>query len=96
MQELYHKEIGNHFSHKDGMVTIDGCDFPKEGNKTAGAMRQYCGHRGKVSPSQASIIIGYLSYLGSCFVDSELYLPQKWFDESYFSSCKKCGIPNDI
>jgi SRSO17 transposase len=36
-------------SHQDGMITGDGCDFPKNGSNSVGVSRQYCGSLGKTA-----------------------------------------------
>ena len=57
---------------------LDGSDFPKQGRKSVGAARQYCGRLGKVASCQAGMFLAYVSPLGRALVDKRLYLPESW------------------
>jgi len=92
----YQKELGETLSHPDGMITGDGCDFPKKGNGSVGVARQYCGRLGKVDNCQASVMTGYASPMGYGLVDYGLYMPKTWFDESHAALRKKCQVPGGV
>jgi SRSO17 transposase len=79
-----------------GMITVDGCDFPKKGNESAGVSRQRCGPLGKRDSCQASVMIGYVSMKGYCLVDRQLYLTEKWLEGGYAGGREDCEIPGDV
>ena len=70
---------------------FDGSDFPKQGRKSAGVARQYCGRLGKVANCQAGMFLAYVSPLGRALVDKRLYLPESW--TSGDARCQAAGVP---
>lgn len=77
----------------DGVVILDGCDFPKQGDASVGVARQYCGPLGKVANCQASVVLVYASSKGYTFLDRRLYLPAEWFADDHRERWEKGGIP---
>ena len=72
---------------------FDGRDFPKQGRKSAGVARQYCGRLGKVANCQAGMFLACVSPLGRSLVDKRLYLPQVWTSDD--ARCQAAGVPED-
>ena len=72
---------------------LDGSDFPKQGRKSAGVARQYCGRLGKVANCQAGMFLAYVSPLGRALADKRLYLPKSWTSDS--GRCEEAGVPAD-
>ena len=70
---------------------VDGSDFPKQGVKSVGVARQYCGRLGKVANCQAGMFLAYVSPLGRALVDKRLYLPESW--TSHQDRCAAAGVP---
>ena len=70
---------------------FDGSDFPKQGRKSVGVARQYCGRLGKVANCQAGMFLAYVSPLGRALVDKRLYLPQVWASDD--ARCQAAGVP---
>lgn len=80
----------------DGVLVLDGCDFPKQGEDSVGVGWQYCGPLGKLANCQASVVLAYASEAGATLLDRRLFLPQAWFDEDHRERWQKCGIPDDV
>lgn len=80
---------------RDGVVILDGCDFPKQGDDSVGVARQWCGPLGKVANCQAGVVLVYASGKGYTLIDRRLYLPEDWFDDAHHDRWQKCGIPQD-
>jgi len=78
-----------------GVLIIDGCDFPKQGQESVGVAPQWCGALGKVANCQASVVACYASARGYTLVDRRLYLPERWFSEAYQERRQRCGVPAD-
>ena len=70
--------LGPRLGHPEAIWVLDGSDFPKQGRKSVGVARQYCGRLGKVANCQAGMFLAYISPLGRALVDKGLYLPESW------------------
>jgi len=77
-----------------GMLSVDGSDFPKKGQHSAGVKRQYCGNLGKTENCQAGVFIAYAGEDNYGLVDKELYIPAEWFTDDYEEKRRKCQIPD--
>ena len=78
-------------AHPEAVWVFDGSDFPKQGRKSAGVARQYCGRLGKVANCQAGMFLAYVSPLGRALVDKRLYLPESWTSDP--GRCAAAGVP---
>lgn len=81
---------------EDGVLIVDGSDFPKHGDHSAGVAPQWCGHTGKKDNCQAGVFVGYASRKGATFLDRRLYLPESWFAADHRSLWQDCQIPDEI
>jgi len=79
-----------------GVLILDGCDFPKQGQHSVGVARQWCGALGKVANCQASVVACYASQHGYTLVDRRLYMPQQWFSPAYQARRERCGVPDNL
>ena len=79
--------------HPEAVWVLDGSDFPKQGRKSAGVARQYCGRLGKVANCQAGMFLAYVSPLGRALVDKGLYLPKSWTSDK--DRCAAAGVPQE-
>ena len=91
------QEVAKDLGEKNGVLIVDGSDFPKQGEESVGVKRQMCGELGKVANCQAGVFLSYASQKGYTLLDRRLYLPEEWVaDEAYAERRKKCGVPTDI
>jgi SRSO17 transposase len=91
-QELIAQSLGT----QDGMITVDSSEFPKKGKKSVGVARQYCGNTGKTDNCQSGVFIGYASEKGHGLIDSQLYMPELWFQDDHQELRKKNLVPDDL
>ncbi len=80
----------------DGVMLIDGSGVVKQGQDSVGVAAQYCGSVGKVANSQVGVHLGYVSRQGYTLLDSQLFMPDEWFDDAYAQRRKACGVPADL
>ena len=85
--------LGPCLEHPEAIWVLDGSDFPKQGVKSVGVARQYCGRLGRVANCQAGIFLAYVSPLGRALVDKWLYLPESWTSDQ--GRCTLAGVPAD-
>lgn len=82
----------------DGLLVLDDVPLVKQGAKSPGVHRQYCGLTGGVANCQALVDAIYLlpgdglhrETLGWCF-GIDLYLPKAWAEDP--KRCREVGIP---
>lgn len=89
----HQQQVAHTLGTGEGVVILDGCDFPKQGEDSVGVAWQYCGPLGKRANCQASVVLCYASERGHTLLDRRLYLPQAWFTPAYAERWAKCGIP---
>ena len=75
----------------EGILIADESGLPKQGQKSVGVARQYCGTLGKVANCQMGVFLAYVSKQGRALVDKALYLPQAWIDNPV--RCEEAGVP---
>ena len=91
------REVAQDLGEDDGVYTLDGSDFPKQGADSVGVKRQYCGQLGKIANCQAGVFLGYASRRGYTLVHRALYLPEEWLTEApYAERREKCSIPDSV
>ncbi len=88
------REVDGTLGDNDGVLTLDGSDFLKQGKESVGVKRQYCGEVGKRANCQAGVFLGYASHRGYTLLDRRLYLPIEWVDDEAFAARRDtCGVP---
>ena len=99
-EQLWHQhwqEVETALGADDGVLMVDGSDFPKQGVHSVGVKRQYCGELGKRANCQAGVCVGYVSPQGYTLLDRRLYLPVEWLtDDTYAERRRQCGIPAEM
>jgi len=81
----------------DGVLMVDGRDFPKQGGHAVGVKRQYGGELGKRANCHAGVLVGYGSLQGSTVLDRRLYVPAEWLtDDAYTARRQQGGLPPDL
>ncbi len=91
----YHGMVSEDLGDSEGVLIFDESGFVKKGNESVGVSRQYCGNIGKVENCQVGVYAAYASRHGYAFLDSRLFIPEKWFGEDYAERRKKCRLPAD-
>jgi len=91
------QEVETDLGVDDGVLMVDGSDFPKQGIHSVGVKRQYCGELGKRANCQAGVFLGYVSPQGYTLLDRRLYVPVEWLaDDAYAARRRQCGLPPDL
>ena len=93
VMERLQEYLGPRLEHPEAVWVLDGSDFPKQGRKSAGVARQYCGRLGKVANCQAGLFLAYISPSGRALVDKRLYLPESWTSDE--DRCAAAGVPEE-
>jgi SRSO17 transposase len=86
--------LGARLNHPKGVFVLDESGFPKQGKKSVGVGRQYCGTLGKVGNCQVGVFLAYVSARGHALVDKRLYLPAAWTNDP--ARCQAAGVPPEI
>ena len=81
-----------------GIGVIDATGHPKQGDKTPGVQRQYCGESGKIDNCVVAQHLLFTDNDGqnpfSCVLASDLYLPQSWAADR--ERCREAGIDEQL
>jgi len=91
------KEVDTDLGADDGVLMVDGSDFPKQGGHAVGVKRQYCGELGKRANCQAGVFVGYVSPQGYTVLDRRWYVPAEWLtDAAYAERRRQGGLPPEL
>ena len=61
---------------REGVLIFDGTSFPKQGDRSVGVARQYCGALGKIANCQVATTAALWTGTHAWFLGAQLYLPQ--------------------
>jgi SRSO17 transposase len=96
-EDLLHRQVADRPG-GPGLGIIDACGHAKQGDKTPGVQRQWCGATGKID----NCVVGqHLLYTDNdpanpfgCILCSDLFLPESWAADP--DRCREAGIPADL
>ena len=75
-----------------GVLAIDDTSFPKQGKRSVGVARQYCGALGKIANCQSAVSTALIAKGCAWLTSLELFLPRVWLDDT--SEREWVGIPH--
>lgn len=73
---------------------VDETSDVKQGDKTPGVQRQWCGTRGKTENCIVTVHLGYAQGDFHCLLDGDLFLPESWAANR--ERCRAAGIPDEV
>lgn len=88
------RQIGEELGEDDGVIVFDPSAFPKQGKKSVGVARPWCGRLGKVDNCQVAVYMAYVSRTDHALVNARLYLPKEWASDR--ARRKAAGVPKDV
>lgn len=97
IQDELMRQVTDRHATDHAIGVLDESGHPKQGEKTPGVQRQYCGETGKI----ANCVVGvHLIYTDNdrqnpftCALGSDLYLPKRWLENA--DRCKEAHIPEN-
>ena len=81
-------------THPQAVWAVDESGVVKQGKKSAGVARQYCGAVGKVANCQMGVFLAHVGPRGRALVDKRLYLP-RGMDARIAERCEAAGVPEE-
>ena len=88
------RQVACELGEPDGVLVIDPSAFPKQGKKSVGVARQWCGRLGKVDNCQLGVYMAYVSRQEHALCDFRLYLPESWTRDR--KRCRAAGVPRSV
>jgi SRSO17 transposase len=88
------RQVGQRLGEATGVLVFDPSAFVKQGKKSVGVQRQWCGRLGKVENCQVGVFLGYVSHQGHALIDSRLYLPREWTKDR--KRRNEAGVPREV
>src|SRR5215213_9027754 len=87
----YRSLLAQTFASPKGVFLFDDVSFPKQGKRSVGVQRRYCGALGKKANCQVAVSVHYVSPKGHYPLDLRLYLPEVWLADK--DRLDKAGVP---
>ncbi len=79
---------------QDAVLAIDETGFIKQGKKSVGVKRQYCGASGKLDNCQIGVFLSWQTAQGHALIDRALYLPEEWAQDP--ERRRAAGVPAQV
>jgi SRSO17 transposase len=89
-----HEIVIRDHSGRNSVGVIDETSDAKQGDKTPGVKRQWCGTLGKKENCIVTVHLAYAAGDFHCLLDGDLFLPEDWSDNR--ARCRAAGIPDDV
>ena len=77
-----------------GILAIDDTGFPKQGTRSVGVQRQYCGALGKIGNCQVAVSSALIADGRTWPLAYDLYIPVSWTDDAPRRAA--AGIPETL
>jgi len=87
-------QVGRELGEADGVLVIDPSGIPKQGRKSVGVARQWCGRTGTVTNCQVGVFPAYVSQREHALCGFRLYLPEEWTRDR--KRLREAGVPADV
>ena len=98
VNRLMQQQVMDRHASENAIAVIDASGHVKQGKKTPGVQRQWCGEVGK---TENCVVGQHLLYTNNdpknpftCMLASDLYLPQSWAEDR--DRCREAGIPDEL
>ena len=78
MLNLLAKQVGEQIGNENAVIVFDPISFSKQGKKSVGVARQWCGRLGKTENCQVAVCMSLASESGHALVNVRLYVPKEW------------------
>jgi SRSO17 transposase len=88
------QEVLTGLGEEDAVLAIDETGFIKQGKKSVGVARQYCGVSGKIDNCQVGVFLSWQTSKGHALIDRALYLPKEWAQDQ--ERRRAAGVPEEI
>jgi SRSO17 transposase len=83
--------LGPKLDHPEAVWVVDESGFPKQGKRSVGVARQYCGALGKLASCQVGVFLAHVGPNGRALVDKRLFLHKEWTQTP--QRCAAAGVP---
>ena len=94
VRDAQRQEVLAGLGQEDAVLAIDESGVVKQGTKSAGVARQYCGASGKIDNCQVGVFLSWQTAKGHALIDRVLYLPRALTDDP--ARCRAAGIPEEV